>query len=421
MRRSATTTVPGATTTTGVDQRERQPVEPWARAETSPAELPEDGPGYAHEFFRPRSAVWWLFCALVALGTLGVTLAVAQNFTAAKDSLFAIAPIFPITLAIFAALVLWADPYRARRPWILVLATVFGATVPTWLAVHANEHLFSLAAKLLPPGVGADWGAAVAGPTSEEWGKMLGVVLIVLIASRTLRRPMHGLLVGAFVGLGFQIFENVSYAANNAPTDANDDFAGAFGITLMRSVIGISSHWLYTGIIGVGVAYLLGRTVKRYSMVTRLLAFAGLFLLGWGLHFLWNAPTGTGSAAALAMPVKIVIALVAFILVARVAWKQEREYLAQAHAQLRATPAAASVPVDLDDAAVTSAAGTRKQRRRGLKDAREAGGRKNRRRVKKQRVAYLDALQAWGRRGTGVDELAVQTPVRAAAETTPAV
>ena len=51
-----------------------------------------------------------------------------------------------------------------------------------------------------PRARGADRGAAFAGPASEEWAKMLGVVIIMLVASRTLRRSMHGLLVGAFVG-----------------------------------------------------------------------------------------------------------------------------------------------------------------------------------------------------------------------------
>ena len=69
-----------------------------------------------------------------------------------------------------------------------------------WLAMHANDHLFALSAKPLPEGKGADRGAAIAGPTSEERAKMLGVVIIMLVASRTLRRPMHGLLGGAFVG-----------------------------------------------------------------------------------------------------------------------------------------------------------------------------------------------------------------------------
>ncbi|RKQ33759.1 PrsW family intramembrane metalloprotease [Kocuria tytonis] len=340
-----------------------------------------DGPGYGHEFFRPRSAVWWLYCATVAVGTPGVVLAVSQTFTAAKDALFEVAPIFVVTLA---------------------LATVFGATVPTWLAVHANERLFAVAAKLLPPGAGADWGAAVAGPTREEWGKTLGVVIIMLVASRTLRRPMHGLLVGAFVGLGFQVFENISYAANNAPTDANDDFTGAFGVTVLRSVIGISSHWLYTGIIGVGVACLLGRTVRRHSMVFRVGAFAGSYVLGWGLHFLWNSPAPE-ELSVLAIPAKIAVALVCFVLVTRVAWRQERAYLAAAHDEVLASPAASRLEGAHDDA-VTSAAGTRAQRRRGLKDARRAGGRKNRKRVKRARVGYLDALQARGRRGTGVDE-----------------
>lgn len=363
-----------------------------------------DGPGYKHEFFRPRSAVWWLFCILVGLGGPGVIFAVAKSFTAAKEPLLAIAPIFAVTLALFAVVVLWADPYRARRPWILTLAVVYGATVPTWLALHANEHLFALTAKLLPAGVGADWGAAVAGPTSEEWGKTLGVVIIMLVASRTLRRPMHGLLVGAFVGLSFQILENVSYAANNAPSNANDDFTGAFSVTLLRSAIGISSHWLYTAIIGVGVAFLLGRTVKRHSVIVRTATFVGFFLLGWGMHFLWNAPSPEEAAAVL-MLVKIVITITIFILVARLDWREERRYLAQAATGLREGGWGPTLDLDLADGTVTSAAGTRKERRKGLKEARKSGGRGRKKTVKTLRERYLDALQAWGRRGTGVDEL----------------
>ncbi|MCT1916540.1 PrsW family intramembrane metalloprotease [Kocuria rhizophila] len=364
----------------------------------------QDGPGYGHEFFRPRSAVWWLFCVLVALGTTGVSLAVAKSFTTARDSLLAIAPIFALTLVLFAVIVLWADPYRARRPWILLLATVFGATVPTWLGGHANEHILELAAKLLPWGVGADWGAAFAGPTSEEWGKTIGVLVIMLVASRTLTRPMHGLLVGAFVGLGFQIFENVSYAANNAPTDANSDFSGAFSVTLLRSTIGISSHWLYSAIIGVGVAYLLGRTVKHCSMMVRISAFAGLYAPGWVLHFLWNAPP-VAALPWLGMPVKVVLALVCFVLVARIAWRQEREYLARAEQELRGSPLARELPAEYGQPAVTSAVGTRTQRRRGLKEARKAGGRRAVKQARRARAGYLDVLQAGGRRGTGVDEL----------------
>ena len=361
-------------------------------------------PAYGREFFQPRSAVWWVFCVLVAMGAPGVTLAVAQSFTAAKDSLLTIAPIFLITLVLFAVIVLWADPYRARRGWILAAATVYGATVPTWLGIHANGHLSAITAKLLPNGVGADWGAAVAGPNSEEFGKMLGVVMIMLIASHTLRRPMHGLLVGAFVGLGFQIFENVSYAANSAPSNANDDLSGAFSVTLLRSTIGISSHWLYSAIVGVGVAFLLGRTVKKLSLIQRIAGFVGFFALGWGLHFWWNSPSPQALAGIL-MIVKILVALTCFILVARLAWRQERVFLSRADGELRQSPQARGVAVDLADPAMTSAAGTRRERKKGLKEARKRGGRALKKSVKKARRVYLDALQAWGRRGTGVDEL----------------
>lgn len=340
--------------------------------------------GGRHEFFHPESALWWLYCLAVGIGGAGVVLQVSMSFNPVKETLLTIAPIFVVTLLLFAALVLLADPYRARRPWVLMLAVVFGATVPTYLAIHGNDKIFRIVVQLLPEGVGADWNAAVAGPSTEEWGKMLGTVLIMLIASSTLRRPMHGFLVGAFVGLGFQIFENVSYAANSAGSDANSDFMGAFGVTLMRSAIGISSHWLYTAISGVGVAYLLGRTLRDLGMTRRILMFVGYFVLAWGLHFLWNSPTGEGAVAALAMPLKVILALVVLVLVARVAWKEERAYLAGAQERQS----------DLPDEPVREAIGTRSERRKGLKAVRRAEGRGAVKRLKRERARYLDRLQA---------------------------
>lgn len=389
---------------------------PFAAASTSSARheptrtesTPSDGPAFGHEFFHPRSAVWWLFCAALVVATPGIAMDMASPLRGAQGSLWTIAPLFVGTFAIFVWLALRADPYRARRRWILMLALAYGATVPTWLGVHANGHLSALSAKLLPTGDGADWSSAIAGPTSEEWGKMLGVVLIMLVASRTLRRPMHGLLVGSFVGLGFQIFENVTYAAHGAFSDANSDLRGALGVTVLRSVIGVSSHWLYTGISGVGVAFLLGRTVHRRSLGARIGVFLGLYLVAWGLHFFWNSPAA-GVRAGVLLPVKMVLGVVAFLLVARAAWKQERVFLAEADAAVHRDGLVGSVPDG-----VRSAIGPRKQRRRQLRAVRravraETGSRKDARRAKKAtkkaRRRYLDTLQAWGRRGTGVDEL----------------
>ena len=57
------------------------------------------------------------------------------------------------------------------------------------------------------------------------------------------------------------------------------------------------------------------------------------------------------------------------------------------------------------DDVVASAAGTRKERKQGPQTARQVGGRAERKRLKRVRKGYLDHLQAWGGRGTGVDEV----------------
>ena len=92
---SAPTSAPTPTPTAPQDRRsapDRRPLE-------------GDGPAYGHEFFRPASAVWWLFCTAFAVGTTGISLQVAQSFNGAKESLWTIAPLFVVTFVIFVFIV----------------------------------------------------------------------------------------------------------------------------------------------------------------------------------------------------------------------------------------------------------------------------------------------------------------------------
>lgn len=119
----------------------------------------------------------------------------------------------------------------------------------------------------------------------------------------------------------------------------------------------------------------------RWGIGRRIAAFAGLYLLGWSGHFLWNAPMSP-----LLVPIEVALFLVLFVLVARWAWAQEREWLATV-AERGETP---------EDAAVAAAIGPRKERRHTAKVVRREGGRAARRRLARKRRAYLDRLQRVG-------------------------
>ncbi|AZA10634.1 PrsW family intramembrane metalloprotease [Corynebacterium gerontici] len=260
---------------------------------------------------KPQYWTWWLFIFSIAAGTVGLAIAQADYFRPAAKTLLIISPIFIVTTLIFTGLILLTDRSKARRPKLLLWSFIFGATVPTWLSVYANEHLTRIAADLMENG--ADWGAAFAGPISEEWSKTLGIILIMLLTSTALHRPIHGLLIGAFVGLGFQIFENITYAAIFAIEDPNSDLSGALTVTILRSLIGIASHWLYSAIIGVGVVALFHKKV---------FSFLGFFALGFGLHFMWNAPVGNAV-------LKLAVSLIAFVLVLLYVKRRERSLATQ--------------------------------------------------------------------------------------------
>lgn len=60
---------------------------------------------------------------------------------------------------------------------------------------------------------------------NEEVGKALGLVLLIGLAPRLVRSAYDGFIIGAFIGLGFQVFEDVLYVFNGATQVYGVDFA----------------------------------------------------------------------------------------------------------------------------------------------------------------------------------------------------
>jgi RsiW-degrading membrane proteinase PrsW (M82 family) len=239
---------------------------------------------------RPRSPAFWLFTFLLVFGALGTGGDIAARLSAAPT---------PSLLAIV-LLIVWAVPFVVaiyqldlfeREPLgMLMAAFAWGALVAPQLAISANTALVELVAKLGSPALANRWGAAIAGPTNEETLKALGLVLLALIAAAEIDTPVDGLVYGAFAGLGFQIVEDFSYFTN--PMFAGNGFSQTdvvWQLFIVRALVaGLWSHAVYTGLVGLGIGYLVSRrdVPRERRVLLAMLAFAG----AWLLHFVWNSP-----------------------------------------------------------------------------------------------------------------------------------
>ncbi|HWS34626.1 MAG TPA: PrsW family glutamic-type intramembrane protease [Actinoplanes sp.] len=87
------------------------------------------------------------------------------------------------------------------------------------------------------------WGAGLTAPLFEELGKGSGVLLLLFLAPRVVRTAYDGFILGAFVGLGFEILEDISCGYNSASEQfGSDQMAASLSTVGMRLVTGFSSH-----------------------------------------------------------------------------------------------------------------------------------------------------------------------------------
>jgi protease PrsW len=89
-------------------------------------------------------------------------------------------------------------------------------------ALLGNDAVLSLYSKAFEASFAFDWGAALTAPINEELAKGAGVLLLLVLAPRLIRSPFDGLILGAFIGLDFQISEDISYAWIGAANSFGD-------------------------------------------------------------------------------------------------------------------------------------------------------------------------------------------------------
>lgn len=238
--------------------------------------------------FQPRRAAFWVFCLAVVGGVYSTITMMRFGWSVMPVSIAA----GLIAWALYTLPVLWLfrllGVFSGQTASAFVMAFLWGGLGATYLAVPANQAVFGILAKLVEPGF--QWGAAIAGPSNEEPLKLLGVILLVLIAPGRFRSISSVMALGALVGLGFQVVEDFYYTVNAALNHPNaDQFEPVIQNMIMRGLFsGLWSHAAYTTVASFGVGYFVAR--RGVPLAQRVLVAAAALFIAWALHGFWNSP-----------------------------------------------------------------------------------------------------------------------------------
>jgi protease PrsW len=240
---------------------------------------------------QPRQPAFWLYCAMLAIG--GYLFIQEESLMASLMPAFALSWALVLVYAVPVALAIyWLDLFEREPKLMLAAAVIWGGVISTSLAAYANEAWLSVLGKIGSPEFVAAWGTAIVGPGVEETLKLMGVVVLFLMASAEFDGVLDGFVYGAMVGLGFTVVEDVSYFIRHVVDTASTtvDQAGPVIDTFLIRVVGggLYGHVLFTGLTGTGFAYLV---TKRSTPLPRRIAGAALCMAaGVTAHVVWNSP-----------------------------------------------------------------------------------------------------------------------------------
>ncbi|MFE6968290.1 PrsW family intramembrane metalloprotease [Isoptericola sp. NPDC057653] len=291
--------------------------------------LDVSGWGERFTFVQPRNLCFWVYLVLTGVGALHVWSYFGPKLTFYADA-FAVAAV--LCLLCGAAWAWWfhhIDRWEHEPAGLVAAALVWGAIPATFaFALPVNSAMLNIYAKLLGQEWSADWAAGLTAPFTEETAKLCGFLLLWGLAPRLVRTANDGLVIGAFVGLGFAVFEDFLYAANGtAAAFGTDPVSHAVSISFTRIATSAVSHPLFSALVCSGAVYLIG-TRAQPRRVGRGVAFV---LAGMFLHFTWDDAAGLGGNSGLrtiaVMAASIALAMVLLAVAFRAAAPREHQFV----------------------------------------------------------------------------------------------
>lgn len=358
--------------------------------------------GERFTFFQPQNLCFWVYLVLTGIGAVH-----AWSFFGPKAGFYAEAFVVAAVLCGLCGAV-WAwwfhhiDRWERQPRGLVVAALLWGAVPATFgFAMTVNNAMLSIYAKLFGQTWSADWAAGLTAPFTEEAAKLCGFLLILGLAPRLVRTANDGLIIGAFVGLGFAAFENFLYAANStADAFGTDPVGNAVRISFTRIGVSFVSHPLFSALVCCGAIYLLG-TAAQPRRVGRGIA---LVVAGMFLHFTWDDAAGLGNGNGLQMIVVMAASIVLAMVVLRWAFRTAAPREHQLIRDILAPEVASGVVTDEEVEAVVD----RRRRKAYLKAAPDHRSRQARKHLRHTLLDLTHDIAA-AQRTTGDDGTVAQT------------
>lgn len=249
--------------------------------------------GERFRFVQPYNPCFWVYLGIMAYG-------VVQLWQHEDIGLGFYGPALGAAVAVTAIYgALWFAWFRhidrwERQPLGLVLTAFFwgGIAATFGLAVAVNNAMLSIYPKLFGQDWADSWAPGLTAPITEETSKAAGFILLLALAPRLVRTVNDGLVLGAFIGLGFQLFENVTYGQLGAAFNfSTAPIGGALQVLGIRSATGFISHPAFSALFCAGIVYVVGTRVqeRRVGRGLALMAAAMVF------HGCWDAASSLGA------------------------------------------------------------------------------------------------------------------------------
>jgi RsiW-degrading membrane proteinase PrsW (M82 family) len=351
-------------------------------------------------FVQRHQPAFWLFVVILGITSLDFLSQQLQMISAEPTAwLITVILLVPYAIPVI-ALIYYLDLFEREPISILVAALLWGGIAATTLSMYTNTPLMEVVFKVTgDPNFTNEWAAALTAPFVEELFKGLAVVLLVAIARNELDDVLDGFVWGAMVGIGFLLVEDVIYFVRAASDSGS--IASVFQMFMIRILgAGPYSHFLYTGLVGMGLAYFTVRRDKPEP--ARLVTSVGLIAAGVGAHFFWNSPLlsgllGDGDSVVgwlVYVTVKGLPMLIGLILVVQLARQRERRWFA-------ALTSGFADDGSITPGEVTELSGLRSRRRARNAAARERGprGRQLKGRLQREQIGLAMMFSKYGSEG----------------------
>ena len=291
------------------------------------AAIEQSGWGQPFRLLQPHNASFWVYAVGVGAGAVSIVRYFGSGGAFYAPAIVGGVLLFGLYLVPWLLLLRHHNRFTSQPAGLLATAFFWGGIAATfWIALPANGALLEIWAKVGGTSFAANWAAGLTAPINEEWGKALGLVLLIGLAPRLVRSAYDGFIIGAFIGLGFTVFEDVLYVYNGAAQGFGVDQLGTtVQMFVVRGASGIVSHALFSAIFCAGLMWVLGRTPGERNVVGGVLAM----LTAMAFHFAWDDMGGLSGGGPLitVLPFAIgVVELVALFFVLRQAASRERAW-----------------------------------------------------------------------------------------------